>query len=114
MILYLDTSSLVKLYVRELHSRLVRGWAEEAEILATCRVAYPEMISALNRRFRTGDLSKEDYDRLVKAFAGEWRHFAAIDFDEIVPDRPTPAGLSDLRAADLVISVGGDGTLLPA
>ena len=33
MILYLDTSSLVKLYVTEAHSSLVRGWAEEAEII---------------------------------------------------------------------------------
>ena len=102
MILYLDTSSLVKLYVRELHSRLVRGWAEEAEMLATCRVAYPEMISALNRRFRTGDLSKEDYDRLVKAFAGEWRHFAAIDFDEIEAGRLAEAyGLRGFDAIHL-------------
>jgi hypothetical protein len=46
-------------------------------------VAYPEMISPLNRRFRTEDLAKKDYDLLVKNFANEWRHFAAIDFDEI-------------------------------
>jgi len=83
LILYLDTSSLVKLYVTEAHSDLVRDWAEEAEILATCRVAYPEMIAALNRRFRAGDLAKKDYDLLVKTFAGQWRHFVVIDFDEI-------------------------------
>jgi len=83
LILYLDTSSLVKLYIAEIHSDLVRRWVEEAEIIATCRVAYPEMISALNRRFRTDDLAKKDYDLLVKNFANEWRHFVAIDFDEI-------------------------------
>jgi len=58
LILYLDTTSLVKLYVTESHSGLVRARAEEAEILATCRVAYPEMMSALNRRFKSGDLQK--------------------------------------------------------
>ena len=83
MILYLDTSSLVKLYVTEVYSGLVRSWAGEAEIIATCRVAYPEMISALNRRFRTGGLSKADYALLLKTFTGEWRLFAVIDFDEI-------------------------------
>ncbi len=87
MILYLDTSSLVKLYVTEAHSALVRSWADEAEIIATCRVAYPEMIAALNRRLRTGDLSRVDYDRLTKTFASEWRHFAAVDFDEIAAGR---------------------------
>jgi len=46
LILYLDASSLVKLYVEEAYSNTVRDWAEEAEIIATCRVAYPETISA--------------------------------------------------------------------
>lgn len=87
MILYLDTSSLVKLYVTEAHSSLVRGWAEEAEIIATCRVAYPETVSALNRRFRNGDLTKRDYDLLLKTFVAEWPHFAVIDFDEIAAGR---------------------------
>ena len=32
---------------------------EEAEIVATCRLAYPEMISALHRHYRSGDLWKE-------------------------------------------------------
>jgi predicted nucleic acid-binding protein len=41
VILYLDTSSLVKLYVEEMHSDKVREWLEEAELVATCRVAYP-------------------------------------------------------------------------
>lgn len=100
MILYLDTSSLVKLYVTEAHSGLVRGWAEEAEIIATCRVAYPEMISALTRRCRKGDLAKRDYDLLVKAFEGEWRHFASIDFDEIAAGRL--AEVYGLRGFDAV------------
>jgi len=102
VILYLDTSSLVKLYVTEAHSGLVSAWAEEAEIIATCRVAYPEMMSALNRRFKTGDLEKRDYDQLVKAFSGEWRRFAVIDFDEIAAGRLVAAyGLRGFDAVHL-------------
>ena len=100
MILYLDTSSLVKLYVAEAHSELVRAWTEEAEIVATCRVAYPEMISALNRRYRAGDLDRRDYRRLVTAFAREWRRYAAIDFDEIAAGRLAEA--HGLRGFDAV------------
>jgi uncharacterized protein len=100
VILYLDTSSLVKLYITESHSGLVRAWVEEAEIIATCRVAYPEMMSALNRRFKAGDLEKRDYDLLVKAFSGEWRRFAVIDFDEIAAGRL--AAVYGLRGFDAV------------
>lgn len=87
MILYLDTSSLVKLYLAESHSDLVGSWTEEAEIVATCRVAYPEMMSALNRRFRSGDLARKEYDLLIKRFTGEWKQFASIDFDEVSAGR---------------------------
>ncbi len=83
MILYLDTSSLVKLYISETHSTLVKKWVEEAEIVATCRVAYPEMISALSRRFREGDLTKKEYELLINRFSGEWNRFASIDFNEL-------------------------------
>jgi len=82
MILYLDTSSLVKLYVEEDHSDTVRRWVEEAEIVATCRVAYPEMISAVSRRFRAGDISRRALARLLDRFIDEWRYFAVVDFDE--------------------------------
>lgn len=102
MILYLDTSSLVKLYVTESHSGPVRAWAEEAEIIATCRVAYPEMMSALNRRFKAGDLEKRDHDLLVKAFSGEWRRYAVIDFDELAAGRLVAAyGLRGFDAVHL-------------
>ena len=87
MILYLDTSSIVKLYLTEAHSGDVRGWSEEAEIVATCRVAYPEMVSELTRRYRGGDLSKPDYELLLKTFNAEWPHFAVVDFDEIAAGR---------------------------
>lgn len=87
MILYLDTSSLVKLYIEEAHSTKVREWVEDAEIIATCRVAYPETVSALNRRFRSGDLSKSEYKLLIARFSKEWSDFAVTDFDELEAGR---------------------------
>lgn len=100
MILYLDTSSIVKLYLTEAHSGEVRRWSEEAEIVATCRVAYPEMVSALTRRYRGGDLSKLDYELLLKTFTAEWAHFAVVDFDEIAAGRL--AEIYGLRGFDAV------------
>jgi uncharacterized protein len=82
MILYLGTSSLAKLYVEEINSDKVRYWVENAEIVATCRVAYTEMISALELRVKQNDLSKNDYDLIMKSFSQDWLNFAIIDFDE--------------------------------
>ncbi len=100
MILYLDTSSLVKLYVSETHTSLVKKWVAEAEIVATCRIAYPETMSAINRRFRQGDLSEKDFDLLIAKFSKEWGHFAGIDFDEVEAGRLV--NLYGLRGFDAV------------
>jgi uncharacterized protein len=83
VILYLDTSSLVKLYVEEANSEKVREWVAEADLIATCRVAYPETISALTRRFRNGDLSIIDYDELLRCFSDDWGRYVALDFNEL-------------------------------
>jgi len=87
LIIYLDTSSLVKLYVEEAYSESVREWTAEAEVIATCRVAHPEALSALTRHYNSGDIAKREYEKLVHAFVGEWGSFAAVDFDEIEAGR---------------------------
>jgi len=83
MILYLGTSSLVKLYVKEEYTDAVKEWIKEAEIVATCRVAYTEIISALDIRFREKDISKSEYEHLVKGISKDWINFAIVDFDDI-------------------------------
>ena len=87
MILYLGTSSLVKLYVDEFDSAAVKEWAGDAEILATCRVAYTEAVSAINARMKAGDISEEDGERVVRAFSDDWPHYVVVDFDEIETGR---------------------------
>jgi uncharacterized protein len=82
MILYLGTSSLATLYIEEEYSGVVKEWVKEAEIVSTCRVAYTEMISALDKRFKKNDLSQEMYDKVVKKFSEDWQYLAIIDFDE--------------------------------
>lgn len=100
MIVYLDTSSLVKLYVHEAHTALVKKWVEEAEIVATCRIAFPETMSAISRRFRQGDLTERQHDTLVAKFSNEWGRFAAVDFDELEAGRLV--NLYGLRGFDAV------------
>jgi predicted nucleic acid-binding protein len=47
MILYLDTSALVKLYVKEPGSKAVRALLERARVVSTLRVVYVEMRAGL-------------------------------------------------------------------
>lgn len=84
MILYLGTSSLVKLYVEERHSSEVHQWVRDAEIVATCKVAYTEAVSAFESCLREGQLSQQEYDQIIKVFASDWQSFASVDFDEVL------------------------------
>lgn len=83
MILYLGTSSLVKLYVNEPYSDVIRDWANVAEMLATCRIAFTEVMSAVDLRFRNNDLSRKNYEMFIKQFSQDWTHFVKVDFNDV-------------------------------
>ncbi len=84
MILYCDTSSLVKLYIEEYHSADVHILVREADIVATCCVALPEMVSALTRRFNNRQLNQQGYQALLQSVRNDWRHIVSLDFDELL------------------------------
>ena len=67
MILYLDTSALVKLYVTEEGATEVRGRVRLAERVATSRVAYPEARAAFARRCRERALTSVGVRRATSA-----------------------------------------------
>ena len=87
MLLYLDTSSLVKLFIEEQHSDRVREWADAVDVVLTCRVAYAEAVSAFSRRHREGGLRLADYRKVMRAFDGQWESFGRLEFDERVAGR---------------------------
>lgn len=82
MILYLDSSSLVKIYLEEAESDLVREWVSLAEAVATSRVAYPEALSALTRRKEQGDLDPQAFELLQESLAGDWANFVLLPVRE--------------------------------
>jgi len=65
-ILYLDTSALVKLYVREEGREEVRRAVRGAGAVAISEVGYVEARSAFARREREGSFSTEGHDREVR------------------------------------------------
>jgi len=76
--LYLDTSSLVKLYVEETASADVQGLVGSAEVTGTSLVAYAEARAAFARRFRESAFSSKDYKRLRSRFESDWKNFLSI------------------------------------
>lgn len=72
MILYCDTSALVKLFVTEDGSGDVRRWSDSSDILATCEVAYVEIVGALARRARNGIHTLQDASAVRQALDEAW------------------------------------------
>ncbi len=82
MILYLGTSSLAKLYADEPDSARMRELVGAADYLATCRVAYTELLSAIDGKLARHEVTRADHQAMVDAFNRDWEYYVAADFDE--------------------------------
>ena len=83
MILYLDTSSLLKVYLDEEHCDEVRAWIREVDVLATSRISLPEAAAALTRRRFRGDLSRAEFDDVLARLGADWSEYMRVDIDEV-------------------------------
>lgn len=84
MILYLDTSAFIKLYVNEPGAKIIRATVADADQVHAHWIAYPEMRSALARLHRMGRQSMEMFNQCKRAFERDWEQVAAILPDERV------------------------------
>jgi predicted nucleic acid-binding protein len=117
LIAYLDTSSLVKLYVEEEGSLLVRELIERADLVATSVVAYPEARAAFARQRREGGLTAGGYTRARNDFERDWPRYLTIEVREAVyrsagelAEKHHLSGFDSLRLASYVsLRRGGAG-----
>jgi predicted nucleic acid-binding protein len=77
--LYLDTSSLVKLYVVEAGSDLVRQLVRDATVVATSVVAYAETRAALARLRRERGLTASKFVAAKRDFEAEWPTYLTME-----------------------------------
>ena len=82
MILYVDTSALVKLYVPEPESSAVQQLVESAEIAAVSLVAYAEARAAFARKHRERAVDLKDYRRIIQEFNNDWDNYFIVDVTE--------------------------------
>ena len=82
MILYLDTSALVKLYVEEAGSAEVATWVDEATVVATSRVAYAEARAAFARQRREGGFTAGLWRKAVAILDDDWGRYAIVEVSD--------------------------------
>jgi len=75
MIVYLDTSDLVKLYVEEIGSEEIKGIILEATVVSTSKVAYAEARSAFARKQKEDGFSIARLRKIVEDFNRDWESY---------------------------------------
>ncbi len=82
MILYLDTSAIVKLYSDEPGAALVRKAVGKADMIATCLISYTETRSALARKRRLGEISESMLAEHKREFEQDWETMHHLPISE--------------------------------
>ena len=82
MILYLDTSALVKRYFKEPYSNLVISkWTEATEII-TSSVTYAETSASFYRKKREAQLKDNLIRKIVDLFRSDWDSFIRVEVSD--------------------------------
>lgn len=87
MILYLDSSVLVKRYVQEAESAEVLRVIEQATSISTSLITRAEMSATFAKAVRMDVLSRNIAESLLNLFRTHWNDFERIDLTEDVVTR---------------------------
>ncbi len=87
MILFCDTSALVKLYIVEAGSDAVKAKVAEAEAVVVCRVAWAEAHAALSRRAREVPMDAPVIEQAKTLLARDWPRFVVLEVDQALMER---------------------------
>lgn len=79
MIVYLDTSAFVKLFMTEVHAEETRSWFDQARPAVTSVITYPEACSALARRAHRLPEASAQIRQWLVALDERWRRVVAIE-----------------------------------
>ncbi len=82
MISYFDSSSIVKWFVDEPFTDMAKEIKDEAEMIFTSIISYPEVMSAFNRFEKEGRYSNSDMMLVKNEFMRIWPDFRWINITE--------------------------------
>jgi len=83
MNVFFDSSAFIKKFIQEQGSAEVDDYCLQASMLGLSIICLPEMISALNRKVREGNLSIENYFNLKEQIAEDIKDIQIIN---LVPE----------------------------
>ena len=109
MILYLDTSALVKVYVTEPFREPVVSAMQEAEAVASHTIAYVESHAAFARALNEGKLTEGQHETVKREFRADWASYLQVGTSQSLIQRA--ADLTEafhLRAYDSVHLAAAD------
>ncbi|BBP05740.1 twitching motility protein PilT [Sulfuriferula plumbiphila] len=87
MILFCDTPALIKLYIVEEGSDVLKTQLSSAEAVAVCRIAWAEAHAALSRRAREVPQDALVVEQAKAALAADWPHFVVLEIDQALVER---------------------------
>lgn len=82
MILFCDTSALVKLYIKEDASAEMQALARSASAIAVCRIGWAELIAALARRARENRADAEAIETVRTRLRSDWSRYAIVEITQ--------------------------------
>lgn len=103
MIVYFDTSALLKRYVIETGSDAVAALWKEATVMATSQVLYAEVAASFARKRREQPANASLLDQAQQMFRKDWTGLHRIDVDDAVNRQVDELlGRHPLRGADAI------------
>lgn len=82
MVIFIDTSSLIKRYVSETGSDIVDSLFNDENEICISPVSAIEMRSALGRKLRDGSIDSETYQKARDLWSEEYVNFIKIPFND--------------------------------
>ena len=101
--IYLDSSALVKRYTEEAGTDFVKSILATSGLITTSKLTYPEILSALMRKVRSGEIEKKTFHGIFDKFDKDWDHILVLDFhNDLLPIVKTLIEKHPLKAADAI------------
>lgn len=103
MILFCDTSALVKLLISEPNSDQMEQSSSQAEAIAVCRITWAEAMAGMARRQREDPISGDDIEQARQRLILSWDQFMIVEVSQtLVETAGRFADVFALRAYDSV------------